>query len=72
MLWLPDGGDEEELAYRLLVDDHVVVQPGFFYDFPEGEFLVVSLILPTDEYAEGVRRVARRIEARASEVRGQE
>jgi len=65
VLRLADGEDDEELAYRLLVDDHVVVQPGFFYDFPEGEHLVLSLITPADDFAEGVRRVARRIAARA-------
>jgi hypothetical protein len=62
---LPDGEVEEELAYQLLVDDHVVVQPGFFYDFPEGEHLVLSLLPPADEFGEGVRRVARRIAGRS-------
>jgi alanine-synthesizing transaminase len=61
---LPEGEDDEELAYQLLVSDHVVVQPGFFFDFPQGEHLVVSLIPPADEFAEGMRRVARRIAAR--------
>ncbi|MFA5810570.1 MAG: hypothetical protein WC935_09620 [Thermoleophilia bacterium] len=65
VLQLPQGEDDEELAYQLLVDDHLVVQPGFFFDFPEGEYLVISLITPADEFAEGVRRVARRIAARA-------
>jgi len=62
---LPEGEDDEDLAYRLLVDDHVIVQPGFFFDFPEGEHLVLSLLPPTDVFAQGVRRVARRIAARA-------
>ncbi len=66
VLRLPDGEDDEELAYQLLVDDHVVVHPGFFFDFPQGEHLVISLLAPVDEFAEGVSRVARRIEARAS------
>ena len=58
VLRLPEGEDDEELAFRLLVDDHVVVQPGFFFDFPEGEHLVLSLIPPTEVFAEGVRRMA--------------
>jgi aspartate/methionine/tyrosine aminotransferase len=66
ILRLPKGEDDEDLAYQLLVDDRVVVHPGFFYDFPEGEHLVVSLIPPVDEFTEGVRRVARRIAARIS------
>jgi alanine-synthesizing transaminase len=72
VLRLPEGEDDEELVLRLLVDDHVVVQPGFFYDFPESEYLVLSLIPLADEFAAGVRRVARRIEARASGRRRQE
>ena len=64
VLRLPDGEDDDELAYRLLVDDHVVVQPGYFYDFPEGEHLVVSLITPEDAFAEGIRRVSETIIAR--------
>jgi hypothetical protein len=70
VLSMREGEDEEGLAYRLLVDDHVVVQPGFFYDFPKGEHLVVSLITPSDEFAEGVRRVARRIAARTLAAHG--
>ncbi|MCX6071684.1 MAG: aminotransferase class I/II-fold pyridoxal phosphate-dependent enzyme, partial [Chloroflexi bacterium] len=66
VLRLPEGEDEEELAHQLLVDDHVVVHPGYFYDFPEGEHLVLSLISPPEGFAEGVSRVARRIGTRAS------
>ena len=69
---LPGGEDDEDLAYQLLVDDHIVVQPGFFFDFPEGEHLVLSLLPPANEFAEGVKRVARRIAARASGLRRQE
>ena len=61
VLRLPEGEDEEELAHRLLVDDQVVVHPGFFYDFPQGGHLVISLIPPVDEFEEGVRRVAERV-----------
>ena len=64
VLGLPESEDEEELAHQLLVDDQVVVHPGFFYDFPQGEHLVISLIPRPDEFAEGVRRVSRRIAAR--------
>jgi alanine-synthesizing transaminase len=64
VLRLPEGEEEEELAHQLLVDDQVVVHPGFFYDFPEGEHLVVSLIPRSDEFAKGLSRVARRIAAR--------
>jgi alanine-synthesizing transaminase len=60
---LPDGEDEEKLTYRLLVDDHVVVHPGYFYDFPYREHLVLSLLPPAEEFTEGMRRLATRIDA---------
>ncbi len=71
VLRLPEGEDEEDLAQQLLVDDMVVVHPGYFYDFPHGEHLVISLIPRTDEFAEGVRRVAARVEA-SLQLRGRE
>jgi aspartate/methionine/tyrosine aminotransferase len=69
---LSDGEDEEELAYQLLVQDHVIVHPGFFYDFPQGEHLVLSLIPPPDEFAQGVSRIEKRIAARARGGRARE
>lgn len=47
--------DAEELALRLLEGAGVLVHPGAFYDFPPGEFLVVSLL--SQRLAEGVERV---------------
>jgi alanine-synthesizing transaminase len=66
VLRLPEGEDDEDLAYQLLVDDRVIVQPGFFFDFPQGEHLVLSLLSPVAEFSEGVQRLAARIAARAS------
>ncbi len=63
---LPEGEDDEDLVYQLLVDDHVIVQPGFFFDFPQGEHLVLSLLPPVAEFADGVQRIAHRIRARAA------
>ncbi len=63
---LPEGVDDEDLAYRLLVEDSVITQPGFFFDFPQGEHLVLSLLTPVAEFAEGSTRVAARIAERAS------
>jgi len=47
---------DEELALALL-DRGVVVQPGYFFDFPEG-YLVVSLLPREETFAEGVTRIA--------------
>jgi hypothetical protein len=55
---VPAIGTEEELAVRL-VTDGVLVHPGYFFDFPQESYLVVSLLPPLDEFAEGVARVLR-------------
>lgn len=64
VLRLPAGVDDEDLAYRLLVEDHVLVQPGFYFDFPEGEYLVLSLLPPADQFDPGLQRLAARLAAR--------
>jgi aspartate/methionine/tyrosine aminotransferase len=66
VLGLPEGADDEDLAYHLLVEDSVITQPGFFFDFPQGEHLVLSLLTPVAEFAEGSTRVAARIAERVS------
>lgn len=53
---VPRIGTDEELAIALL-DRGVVVQPGYFFDFPEG-YLVLSLLPPEDVFAEGAARIA--------------
>jgi len=53
---VPRVRTDEELAITLL-DRGVVVQPGYFFDFPEG-YIVVSLLPPEDVFAEGVSRIA--------------
>jgi hypothetical protein len=44
----------------LLAEDHVLVQPGFFFDFESEAFLVVSLLTPAATFAEGIRRILAR------------
>ena len=48
---------DEDLALALL-DRGVVVQPGYFFDFPDDGYIVVSLLTRDDVFAEGVARVA--------------
>jgi alanine-synthesizing transaminase len=57
VLRVPATRSDEELAIELLEQHSVVVHPGHFYDFPTEGYLVVSLITPTDVFAEGVKRV---------------
>jgi aspartate/methionine/tyrosine aminotransferase len=51
---------EEEWVLALLDRDNVLVQPGFFFDFDEEAFLVVSLLTRTDIFEEGIQRTLAR------------
>ena len=51
------GGDDEELTLRLLKEKHVLVQPGFFFDFDEDGWIVISLLQEPSVFAEGLRRI---------------
>jgi len=57
VLRVPVTGSDEDLAIELLRSQSVVVHPGHFYDFPGEGHLVLSLIGPQGELAEGIRRV---------------
>jgi alanine-synthesizing transaminase len=48
---------DEDLAIDLLNNKDVYIHPGHFYDFPAEGYLVVSLICPEEDFAEGVRRL---------------
>ncbi len=51
------GGDDEELTLRLLKEKHVLVQPGFFFDFDEDGWIVISLLQEPSVFAEGLQRI---------------
>ena len=53
---------EEEWAIKLLGEDDVLVQPGFFYDFESEAFLVLSLLTEPEIFLEGCRRLLARVE----------
>ncbi|MFI5177580.1 MAG: pyridoxal phosphate-dependent aminotransferase [Vicinamibacterales bacterium] len=57
VLEVPATTTDEALALTLLDTAHVVVHPGYFFDFTGGAFLVVSLLPRPDVFAEGVRRL---------------
>lgn len=57
---VPRHASEEELALRLLVEDDVLVHPGYFFDFPREAFLIVSLLTPEAEFREAVARLLQR------------
>jgi hypothetical protein len=61
---VPSIAPEEELAVTLLVDEGVLAHPGYFFDFPGEAFLVVSLLPPTADFAEGIGRLLRHFACR--------
>ena len=54
---VPELSSEEELALRLLKEAYVHVHPGYFFDFSNGVFLVVSLLPPTDRFSYAMEKV---------------
>ncbi len=57
VLRVPVTGSDEDRTIELLRRKSVLVHPGHFYDFPGEGHLVLSLIGPKGEFAEGIRRV---------------
>ena len=56
ILRVPAISADEEVALRLLAEG-VVIQPGYFFDFPSDGFLVVSLLTEPDTLTAGMRVV---------------
>jgi aspartate/methionine/tyrosine aminotransferase len=61
VLRVPVTRSDEELAIELLRERSVLVHPGHFYDFPSDGYLVLSLITPRSEFAEGMRAVIQKL-----------
>jgi len=57
VLRVPVTQTDEELAVDLLRRKSVLVHPGHFYDFPSDGYLVLSLITPAGEFAQGIGRL---------------
>jgi aspartate/methionine/tyrosine aminotransferase len=57
LVQLTMGMPEDEWALKLLKEKHVVVHPGFFFDFDEEGFLVLSLLTREEVFAEGLKRI---------------
>jgi len=54
---MQNGISDEDMVCRLLNSDHVLVHPGYFYDFEEGDCLVVSLLTRPDRFKTGIDRI---------------
>jgi aspartate/methionine/tyrosine aminotransferase len=57
VLQVPTFSSEEDLTLGLLTEHGVLVHPGYFFDFPRESFLVISLLTPEADFAEGLRRI---------------
>ncbi len=51
---VPEIMSDEEWALRLVRDDGVLVQPGYFFDVRLGATLVVSLLAPPASFDHGI------------------
>lgn len=61
VLALPSAVPEEAFTLALLKQDHVLVHPGYFFDFPQEGFLVVSLLTRPELFQEGMTRLLARL-----------
>jgi alanine-synthesizing transaminase len=57
VIQVPSTIGEEALVMRILQESHVVVHPGYFFDFHAGAHLVVSLLPDPGVFATGLRHV---------------
>ncbi|MCK5179604.1 MAG: pyridoxal phosphate-dependent aminotransferase [Candidatus Omnitrophica bacterium] len=61
VLKIPDTYSEEEWALAFLNRDHVFVHPGYFFDFDNEAFIVVSLLPSEHVFQGGIKRILGRI-----------
>lgn len=62
LLEYPRYETEEATVLGLLRDQHIAVQPGYFFDMERDGYLALSLILEPDFFVDGIRRVRRFME----------
>lgn len=55
VLQLPNLAREEAWMAELITRQHVLVQPGYFFDMPSEPYAVVSLLTPEDVFQEGIQ-----------------
>lgn len=57
---VPSIVPEDDLVLALLREEHVLTYPGYFFDFPQESYIVLSLLVPEDTFVSGVGRVLAR------------
>lgn len=63
ILQLPNLRTEDAWMTELITRQHVLVQPGYFFDMSSEPYAVVSLLTPEDVFAEGIERLRKAIPA---------
>jgi aspartate/methionine/tyrosine aminotransferase len=66
VLQVPQLRSEEALVLELLERDHVLVHPGFFFDFTREAFIVISLLIEPATFDRAVAAVMKRASGAAS------
>ncbi len=66
ILKLPDVKTEEEWILEFLEQDRVLVHPGYFFDFEEEAYIVLSLLPECAQFQEGCNRILSRIKSTSS------
>ena len=62
ILKLPNSKTEEEWILEFLEKDHVLVHPGYFFDFEEETYIVLSLLPECTQFQDGVNRILSRMD----------
>lgn len=59
VLEIPRNHSEEELILKLLERENLLVHPGYFFDFHQEAFLIVSLLTPHKSFQQGIEIIKR-------------
>jgi alanine-synthesizing transaminase len=62
VLRCPNVADEEDVILKLLEKDQVFVHPGYFFDFEESGYFVISLLPKKEIFQQGAQRFLSRIQ----------
>lgn len=57
ILKLPKGVDEEEWSLKLLKEKHILVHPGYFFDFENEGYIIISLLTQTSLFEKAIEEI---------------
>ena len=55
----PAIDDEEKFILKLLQEEHILVHPGFFFDFEQEGYLIVSLLPSHEAFQKGINKISK-------------